>query len=254
MGWLLTFYVPFMVYFQLSQPPLRTFLSPDSPCYSKCSCNELSKNLLHCTCLKGTCTFLILSFWFSSEKNPQSHTTTSPCQIAKRCCFSSEPFSTPFHFWLFQCIIFLHADGGLSGIIFPPPSDFSSLLAGSAIFRAPHSPANWPASSFFSGVNLRMSVLPSTPCHSCLFVCFSLSLFLLGLLSSALSSFHYRATFSCCFGVNDLAHLLHNLYYHLSSLYLCCLAATSFLCCFFATENQTKAKKTKKAQTNQKNP
>lgn len=98
MGWLLIFYVPFMVYFQLSQPPLGTFLSPDSPSYSKCSCNELSKNLLRCTCLKGICTFLILSFWFSSEKTPQPNTTTSPCQITKRCCFSSEPFSTPFHF------------------------------------------------------------------------------------------------------------------------------------------------------------
>jgi len=94
--WLLTLYVPFM--FQLSQPAFQAFLSPVSPSYSQRSHNALPKNLLHCISLKGTCTFLISSFSFSSEKNPQTNTTTTPCRIAKHCCFSSEPFSIPLHF------------------------------------------------------------------------------------------------------------------------------------------------------------
>lgn len=61
-------------------------------------------------------------------------------KMPKHFCFSSEPFSTPLHFRLFQCSIFLHSDEGLSGVIFPSPLCFASLLlAGSAIFWAPHS-------------------------------------------------------------------------------------------------------------------
>lgn len=131
--------VTFMFCFQLSQPPFEVFLSPDSLLCSKCSCDKLPKNL-HCTSLRGTCTFLISSFWFSSEKNPQPNTTTTVCQTPKHYCFSSEPFSSPLHIWLFPCSIFLYSDEGLSGVIFSPPSHFSSfLLAGSAVFWAPHS-------------------------------------------------------------------------------------------------------------------
>lgn len=91
--------VTFMFCFQLSQPPFEFFLSPDSSLYNKCSCNELPKNL-HCISLRGTCTFLISSFWFFSEK---THNPTQPRLPAKSPNITAFPQSPSAPHFTFGC-------------------------------------------------------------------------------------------------------------------------------------------------------
>jgi len=100
----------------------------------------------------------------------------------------------------------------------------------------------WALQHFFDCSSTASSCTHMRDYLSLLFLCypcFCLSLVLLSLLSSALS-LSCQATFSSCFWVSDLSHLLHALCYHISSLDLCCLAAMPFLCCFCAAANQIK--------------